>query len=303
MSRSARALLARARHPAAIAVIEDGKVGWTETQGGSPETLFQAGSISKPVSALVTPALVARGEIDLDQEINSRLTSWQLPGGTGVSVRDLLGHTPGTGLSFYPGYPQGSSVPTPVQSLRGEAPASTAAVRAHPAALGSFSYSGGGYAVLQQLIADVTGVPFWQAASELVLAPLGMTSSTFCQPLPDQLQPLAARPDWHVYPEAAPAGLWTTPADLATFCCALQAARTGGLGLAGLTSAAQLLLTRRTGCRPRAIGICCRCWGCSRQASAAWACSWTARAGSATSAGHMVSLRCWRPAWTAPEWW
>jgi CubicO group peptidase (beta-lactamase class C family) len=54
-----------------------------------------------------------------------------------------------------------------------------------------------------------------------------MTSSTFAQPLRPDLRPSAARPDWHVYPESAAAGLWTTPADLARFAAAVAAAAVG----------------------------------------------------------------------------
>jgi CubicO group peptidase (beta-lactamase class C family) len=100
----------------------------------------------------------------------------------------------------------------------------TPAVRADP---GTFRYSGGGYAVIQQLIADVTGQPFADAARTLVLEPLGMTRSTFEQPLPAHLRPAAARHDWHSYPESAAAGLWSTPDDLARYVCAVQNALAG----------------------------------------------------------------------------
>jgi len=208
-------------------VIEDFELAWSEIRGGPPGLLFQAGSISKPVTALAALELAARGEVDLDADVNGRLTSWQLPGPPGVSLRQLLGHTAGLGVPFYPGYTQGAARPTLRQSLDGEPPAATKPVRADAAAGGRFRYSGGGYAVVQQLIADVTGQPFGEAAQALVLGPLGMTSSTFAQPLPPDLRPLAARPDWHVYPESAAAGLWTTPEDLARFAGAVAAAAAG----------------------------------------------------------------------------
>lgn len=210
-----------------VAVVEDYRLAWSEVAGGRPGRLFQAGSVAKPVAALAALELAARGAADLDADVNQQLTSWRLPGPRRVSLRELLGHTAGTGVPFYPGYPRGAQVPTPVQSLDGAAPAVTPAVRVDPAAAGRFGYSGGGYLIVQQLITDLTGLPFGAAASELVLGPLGMHCSTFEQPLPARLWPAAARDDWHVYPEAAAAGLWTTPADLARFLAAVQAALAG----------------------------------------------------------------------------
>lgn len=224
-----------------VAVIEDFELAWSQVSGGPAGLLFQAGSISKPVAALAALELVARGELDLDDDVNGRLTSWRVPGPRGVSLRQLLGHTSGLGVPFYPGYPQGADLPTLRQSLDGAPPAATKPVRV-TASPGRFRYSGGGYTVVQQLIADVTGQPFADAAQGLVLGPLGMTSSTFGQPLPPWLRPAAARQDWHVYPECAAAGLWTTPEDLARFACAVAAAA-AGRGSAVAPETAGLMLT------------------------------------------------------------
>jgi hypothetical protein len=94
--------------------------------------------------------------------------------------------------------------------------------------------------VLQQLIEDVTRQPFWQAAEERVLAPLGMAHSTYAYPLPEAQHPQAAaghREDgnplpggWHVHPESAAAGLWTTPLDLAKMIVELEATLRGAGG-------------------------------------------------------------------------
>jgi CubicO group peptidase (beta-lactamase class C family) len=148
------------------------------------------------------------------------------------------------GVPFFPGYPQGTEVPTLPQVLDGISPSATPAVRVDPAKHNRFCYSGGGYAVIQQLIADITGLPFPQAARRLVLEPLGMPRSTFEQPLPTGLRPAAARPDWHVYPESAAAGLWTTPAELARYACALQAAWAGGQSPIRREIAAEMLTPR-----------------------------------------------------------
>ncbi len=167
-----------------VAVTEGFRLAWSEVSGAPQDRLFQAGSVAKPVTALAALALADRGEIGLDADVNRHLVSWQLPGQRPATLRQLLGHTAGTGVPFYPGYPRSGPVPTPLQSLAGEPPAVTPPVLADPAAAGRFSYSGAGYAVVQQLIADVTGLPFASAIGELVLGPLGMRDSTFEQPLP-----------------------------------------------------------------------------------------------------------------------
>ena len=222
--KSVTALLRTPGKVLGVAVIEGSSIAWIHAAGGPPDQLFQAGSISKPITALAALELAARGQADLDGDVNQRLTSWQLPGSPGVTLRELLGHTAGTGVPFFPGYRQGAEVPALGQVLDGVAPSVTSAVRADAARRGRFCYSGGGYAVIQQLITDITGLPFADAARALVLEPLEMTRSTFEQPLPSDRSTAAARHDWHVYPESAAAGLWTTPGDLARYACALQAA-------------------------------------------------------------------------------
>jgi len=79
---------------------------------------------------------------------------------------------------------------------------------------------------------DALGKPFPQIMREAVLNPIGMTNSTFEQPLPAEREKQAARAHngggrrmdapWHVYPEMAAAGLWTTPTDLAKFLIEVQ---------------------------------------------------------------------------------
>jgi len=243
-SESVRALMRRSGKACGVAVIAGSDVAWSGVECGAPGALFQAGSIAKPVTALAALELAARGQADLDGDVNEQLTSWRLPGPYAISLRQLLGHTAGTGVPFFPGYPQGGARPALRQILDGEPPSATPPVRADPAKRNAFGYSGGGYAIIQQLICDITGLPFARAARSLALEPLGMTRSTFEQPLPDSLRPAAARHDWHVYPESAAAGLWTTPGDLARYVCALQAAVAGRPSAVRPALAAQILTPR-----------------------------------------------------------
>jgi CubicO group peptidase (beta-lactamase class C family) len=207
-----------------VAVVRKGSPCWSETFGGDSELRFQAGSISKSVTAAAALELVAQGKLQLDQDVDERLTSWSV--GVPTTLRSLLGHSAGVNVPFYPGYAPDVDVPTVIDSLEGLPPALTPRVAVEVDRRGSFSYSGGAYVIVQQLIADVTGTAFEDAARRLVLDPVGMDCSSFRQPLPPEWQPFAARPDAHLYPEAGAAGLWTTPLDLAKFISALLAAAT-----------------------------------------------------------------------------
>jgi CubicO group peptidase (beta-lactamase class C family) len=202
----------------------------------SPATLFQACSISKPVAALAMLRLVDRGVLDLDEDVNDKLTSWRIPPLESwqpvVTLRQLVSHSAGLTTSGFPGYRAGAALPTTVEILDGVEPANTFAVRVDTVPGLQFRYSGGGTMVMQQLLEDVTGTPLRALVRELVLEPLGMDDSDYAQPLPEELHDRAAtahdeagRPidgRWHTYPELAAAGLWTTPGDLARFAIGIQ---------------------------------------------------------------------------------
>ncbi len=126
-----------------IAVIHGGKVDWARGYGvlraGGAEavdmaTLFQAASISKPVTAAGALRLVNAGLLGLDEDINRELRAWKLPENdwtarTPVTLRQLLSHSAGTTVHGFPGYAKGEALPTLVQVLDGEPPANTAPIR------------------------------------------------------------------------------------------------------------------------------------------------------------------------------
>lgn len=223
-----------------VAVIHNGAIEWAQgfgvaQVGGKPVdtgTLFQAGSISKPVAAMAALRLVQQGKLSLDADVNQALTSWKIPASTAapgavVTLRELLTHTAGFTVHGFPGYASGEPVPTVVQVLNGEKPANTDPIRLEHAPDTQWQYSGGGYTVMQQLVLDVAKEPFPQLLHDSVLAPIGMKHSTYQQPLPEELLPNVATPyngdgtpvegGFHTYPEMAAAGLWTTPSDLALY--------------------------------------------------------------------------------------
>jgi len=232
--------MAALRVPAvSIAIIDKGQVIWggafgvkergtTDTVTAS--TLFQAQSISKPVTATALLRLVENGKLSLDQDVNGYLTSWTVPENTfssqeKVTLRRIVSHNAGFTIGGFGGYRLGDAIPTLVQILNGEKPANNLPIRVDVVPGSISRYSGGGFTVLQQLLIDVTGESFPALMKRLVLEPCGMTLSTFDQPLPQALRQQAAsghdgegvvmKGQWPIHPEMAAAGLWTTPTDLA----------------------------------------------------------------------------------------
>jgi len=234
-----------------VAVVKDFKVEWARTYGVkdvetkepvTTETLFQAGSISKPVAAMVALKRVQDGKISLDENINNKLQTWNLPDNEftakkKVTLANLLSHTGGTTVHGFPGYAVDETVPTLPQVLNGTEPANTAPVRVDMEPGTKFRYSGGGTTIAQLAIMDIEKKAYPQIVNETVLRPLNMTNSTYSQPLPDDWRKKAAsghRRDGvpvagkiHVYPEMAAAGLWTTPTDLAKFAIEVQLSYAG----------------------------------------------------------------------------
>jgi len=119
--------------------------------------------------------------------------------------------------------------------------------------------------MIQQLaLMDAVGKPFAQIAKEWVLDPIGMTNSTYEQPLPAARHAQAARAHdgkgmrrgdpWHVYPEQAAAGLWTTATDLAKFAIEVQLA-TAGRSKKVLSPAIAREMITPVGVGPYAVGF------------------------------------------------
>ena len=225
-----------------IAVVDGGRVAWERGFGvctsGQPDpvdadTLFQAGSVSKPVFALGAMRLVEQGRIALDGDIQQYLSSWHIPSNgewtPRITLRQLLSHTAGTSVHGFPGYPASGPWPTLTQVLNGLPPANTFPVIVDLFPGMQFRYPGGGTTIAQAAVTDILGLPFPELMRELIFDPLALNNSTFAQPLPTDLAsrsatahprngvPMPGR--WHVYPEMAAAGLWTTAGDLARIGC------------------------------------------------------------------------------------
>ncbi len=184
-----------------IAFFQHGRIVWTLTYGFAdvstnkpvtPETLFQAGSISKPLAAMAALGLVQKGKLTLDGDVNLKLRTWKVPENEftkseKVTLRRILSHTAGFTVHGFNGYADGEPLPKIIQILNGEKPANNEPIRVHSTPGAAWDYSGGGYVVLQLLLTDVTGKPFPELLNELVLRPTSMVHSTFEQPLPKKL--------------------------------------------------------------------------------------------------------------------
>lgn len=204
-------------------------------------SVFQIASLGKWVTAAGVLALADRGLISLDDPVEAHLARWRFPD-TGydsrdVTIRRLLSHTGGLtdGLG-YNGFETADAVQSLEASLNGAADAMEGAtgrvgIGRDPGS--RFSYSGGGYTILQMMIEDVTGQSFATAMDELVFDAAGMTSSSFdFEAVADRLAPIfdedGGRAPHRFYTALAAASLYTTADDLAAFLEAIGRPRTEG---------------------------------------------------------------------------
>jgi len=203
----------------------------------TPNTMFQAASISKSLVAVAVMKATQNSELFLDADINDILNSWQLPDSSYsennmVTLRGLLGHMAGINVHGFNGYNRAGELPTTKQVLDGKYPANSESVKVVHTPGSKFQYSGGGYTLMQLALTDYYQQPFNEWMHDQVLSPLSMSNSSYQQPLPSALREQTSSGHYsngkkvdggfHVYPEMAAAGLWTTAEDLANYTIELQ---------------------------------------------------------------------------------
>lgn len=228
-----------------IAVIDGGKIAWTKAYGladpgegrkADVQTLYQAASISKSINALFILKLVQDGKLDLNKDIRTYLKTWAFPDnelstGKTITIKNLLSHTAGLSTGGFKGYEKSEALPTINEILDGKRPANSEPVKPVLIPGTQRQYSGGGTLITKKILQDNIDEDYARLLKKEVLQPLGMTVSTFEQPLPSKYRNFATAYDvdekempgkFYIYPEQAPDGLWTTPTDYARFILSLQ---------------------------------------------------------------------------------
>ncbi|MCT6698297.1 serine hydrolase [Rheinheimera sp. 4Y26] len=254
-----------------IALINQGRVEWARAYGmadiasqrsATTTTLFQAGSVSKALSAMGAMRLVEQDKLSLDADANRQLVSWKIPQNeftrdTAISLRMLLNHSAGTTVHGFMGYTPEQVLPGLVEVLNGVTPAHSEPVRVDLMPGTTWRYSGGGYSIIQLMMTEASKQPFDQLMKVEVLKPLEMNQSTFATSLPLHWRKQAATGydaagkavagGWHIYPESAAAGLWSTPSDLAKVILEVQKATEGESSKVLSRNSASLMLKRGLG--------------------------------------------------------
>ncbi len=227
-----------------IAVVKSGKIVWNEAYGVidvethkkvDTLTLFQAGSISKPIAALGILKLADQNLVDLDEDVNKYLKGYKIPENKytkndKVTLRAILSHSGGLNIGGIEGYGQNEKLPSTEEQISGKGNFDPVVAEMEPKT--RFSYSGGGYTIAQKVIEDVSGISIEEFMREEFFEPWNMTLTTFEQPLPNKYLPNVSTAygddgsmiagKWQVFPSKAAAGLWTTPSDLAKYCLEIQ---------------------------------------------------------------------------------
>ena len=243
-----------------LALIDRDSIAFARAYGenATPNTLYQAASLSKFVAAVGAMRLVDQKTLTLDDDVNVKLTSWkQQTNGFDkahpVTLRGLLSMTAGIGVPGFLGYAVDAPLPNLTQILYGVPPANSPPITVIAEPGSKYAYSGGSYEIAEALMIDIAQAPFADLMDRLVLKPAGMSNSTFAQPLSHERETQAVMGHfadgkevlggWHVFPEHAAAGLWSTPTDLATLLLAISRSWRGASSLFLLPETVREMLT------------------------------------------------------------
>jgi CubicO group peptidase (beta-lactamase class C family) len=180
---------------------------------------------------------VQDGAISLTEDIDSQLMSWHIPANeftkqAPINVKQLLSHTSGVSNEEFPPYQINEHLPTIVQALNGEKPSKNEPVTVvqYPGKL--FSYSPGGYSILELLLRDTENKEIGEIVESKIFEPLQMHNSTFDYHLPNEKFELIASghlqdnkvidEKYFILQPLSFGGLWSTPTDLAKFLIEIQ---------------------------------------------------------------------------------
>ncbi|MBW2937562.1 beta-lactamase family protein [Aureisphaera sp. CAU 1614] len=223
-----------------LAVINDGKIEWADMyqnpsfseQNLNYSSIFQAASLSKPVTFFATLRMHTAGKIDLDENIEKYLKRYKLPQGkqtaeNPVTLRNIFAHTSGITSGGYQGYAKDLAIPSDIAVLKGSEGVNSPAIEVISTPNEMLAYSGGGYTLAEVALQDVFNDDFSNIMNQWILQPIGMENSEFTQPL--QLSDssevakgytsngVVLEGGWRNHPEQAAAGLWSNATDMAKF--------------------------------------------------------------------------------------
>jgi len=254
-----------------LAVIHHGAIEWAdiyknanfpEVQNLNCSSIFQAASLSKPVTFLAALRMQSAGEIDLDKNIGDYLKVFILPPGKQsaeypVTLRNIFSHTSGITPGGYQGYSRNLPTPSDLDILRGKEGVNTPAIEVIATPNESLAYSGGGYTLAELALQDIFNDEFANIMQKWILEPAGMKHSEFTQPLPACKSDQVAKGytqsgevidgGWKNYPQQAAAGLWSNSVDMARFLIEIYRAYQGESSIFSQVDIKSILSDERNG--------------------------------------------------------
>jgi CubicO group peptidase (beta-lactamase class C family) len=256
---------------AVVLVVKDGAIffakgyGYSDVEKKTPvtvdATLFRPGSVSKLFTWTAVMQLVEQGKLDLDRDINEYL-DFKIPAkfGKPITLRNIMTHTPGFEEQIKDLI---SEEATPVATLKQHL-VTHIPERIFPPGT-TPAYSNYGASLAGYIVERVSGREFNDYVNENIFKPLGMSHSTFAQPLPAELKPLmstgyrlgSGKPKpFEIIEEAPAGGLAATAADLARFMIAhLQNGKSGNAQILR-PDTATTMHSRQFGLSPALNGMC-----------------------------------------------
>ncbi len=216
---------------ATIAIVKDGKLffakgyGYADVAQKKPvvaeETLFRPGSVSKLFTWTAVMQLAEQGKLDLDRDVNEYL-DFKIPEAFGqpVTMKNILTHTAGFEEQLKDFFAADKTNPNLGEYVKTHLPKRIFPPGTTPA------YSNYATTLAGYIVERVSGQLFTEYVEEHIFKPLGMTHSTFVQPLPPELAPLMSKGYLLASDEAQefesislfPAGSMSSPAtDIAKF--------------------------------------------------------------------------------------
>ncbi|EJR53612.1 hypothetical protein IIM_02391 [Bacillus cereus VD107] len=225
-----------------LAVIRDGKLdeatafGTLEsgtTRNITTNSIFNSCSISKFITAILVLTLADKGTLNLDEDVNDRLTSWNIPTNLftsqkKITLRNLLSHQSGIidPPNSFEHYTLEKGLPKIHELLSGKTLYCPVPIEVTYEPESEFHYSDANFCIIELLLEDITGKPFNLLLEEYIFQPLQLTNSTVFSPEDiNKMDTFACGHNkngavtaekYPFYPFAAASGIWTTPTDLST---------------------------------------------------------------------------------------